>query len=85
MITKVDSLATIETERHYIVVPADPFRAIEENVERFADFHGASRVPEGFAYTSDGNDEWLSVEELRRLIHDRIDASVPLPSRPASS
>jgi UDP-N-acetylglucosamine 4,6-dehydratase (inverting) len=75
MITAVDSLTTIETDEHYIMVPSDPFRSMSENIQRFAEFHQAKQVEEGFCYTSDGNDSWLSVEEIRTLIRDNVDSS----------
>jgi hypothetical protein len=28
------------------------------------------KVPDGFTYTSNSNDEWLSVEDLRKIIHE---------------
>jgi len=73
MITAVDSLTAIETEKQYIMVPSDPFRSMAENLERFADFHRAKKVSEGFCYTSDGNDQWLSVEQIRDLIRENVD------------
>ena len=73
MITAVDSLTTIETEQQYIMVPSDPFRSMPENIQRFADFHQAKQVEEGFCYTSDGNDSWLTVEEIRNLIRENVD------------
>ena len=73
MITAVDSLTTIETKEQYIMVPSDPFRSMAENLERFADFHQAEKVADGFCYTSDGNDQWLSVEQIRDLIRENVD------------
>jgi len=31
---------------------------------------GGQPLPEGFAYRSDTNDLWLSIEDLRRMIAD---------------
>ncbi len=31
-------------------------------------YHDARKMPEGFTYTSDNNDEWLSVSELRKIV-----------------
>lgn len=45
----------------YVIEPEHPLW-----VER--DASEAARVPEGFAYTSDANTEWLSVGELERLL-----------------
>ena len=68
MVTEVDSLTTLETDRHYVIVPQDPFRSITENMLRFREFHAAEPVPEGFSYASHTNDQWLSVKQLRELI-----------------
>ncbi len=27
-------------------------------------------VPDGFSYTSDTNDLWLTVEDIRKMLHD---------------
>lgn len=68
MITETDSLTTIETDDNFIMVPSNPFLSQDESLERFAEFHDAKRVPEGFQYRSDTNDLWLTIEELRELI-----------------
>jgi len=73
MITAVDSLSAIENERQYVIVPADPFRKLKDNVARFSEYHNATPVEEGFSYTSDQNSNWLSVETLRQLINDHLD------------
>jgi UDP-N-acetylglucosamine 4,6-dehydratase (inverting) len=72
MITSVDSLSTVETEGHYIIVPTNPFGSLAETVARFAEFHHAQPVEEGFSFTSNGNERWLSVEDLRELILDDL-------------
>jgi UDP-N-acetylglucosamine 4,6-dehydratase/5-epimerase len=46
---------------HYSIHPAHPWWP-----ERHRDAGDA--VPEGFSYTSNGNDRWLSVDELRALL-----------------
>ena len=74
MITRDDSLMTIETAENYIMVPASPFRSLDENLRRFSEYHGAERVPNDFSYASDTNDRWLSVPEIRQLIQTHLDA-----------
>jgi UDP-N-acetylglucosamine 4,6-dehydratase/5-epimerase len=68
MITNVDSLNTLETEQHYIIVPQHPFHGVEYQIQKYAEFHQAEKVREGFSYASDTNENWLSVSELRHLI-----------------
>ena len=63
MISPEDSFSTYEYADHYKILPAinawcdDPKR-IKEGV----------KVPEGFAYTSDKNSEWMSVSSLQEWI-----------------
>lgn len=68
MITEVDSLLTLETDQHYIIVPQNPFGSLDETRAKFQQFHAANPVAEGFSYASNTNDRWLSVTELRELI-----------------
>ena len=63
-----EALITVEESRHtkdhgdcFVVEPEQPFWE-----ERRA--ASGTSVPEGFAYTSDSNDEWLTVEQLRGLL-----------------
>ena len=63
MIGAEDSLTTFEYEDHYKILPAihnwsaDPVRIKE-----------GKRVPEGFTYSSETNDDWMSGEELSAWI-----------------
>jgi UDP-N-acetylglucosamine 4,6-dehydratase/5-epimerase len=73
MITETDSLNTVETDRHFIIVPNRPFRTFEQNLAAYTGAHGARPVPAGFSYSSGANDQWLSVPELRDLIRRHVD------------
>lgn len=68
MITVSDSQNTIETERHYIIVPTLSEHSRDDLVVQYSMHHGGKQVPEGFAYSSGTNPQWLSVDDLRRLI-----------------
>lgn len=59
MITEEDSRSTYEYEDHYIIYPQLAWWGRERLKE------GGKKVPEGFRYSSDKNDWWLSVEELK--------------------
>ena len=59
MITEEDSRSTYEYEDHYIIYPQLAWWGREKFKE------GVKKVPEGFRYSSDKNDWWLDVEELR--------------------
>jgi len=62
MITEEDSRSTYEYENHYIIYP----QLVWWKREKFK--YGGKKVPEGFRYSSDKNDWWLSVEELRERL-----------------
>ena len=72
MVTNTDSLNTIETDKHYIIVPAVPYFSMQESIQRFSEAHRGRLIPKGFSYTSGTNNEWLTVEDLRDLIHDHL-------------
>jgi UDP-N-acetylglucosamine 4,6-dehydratase/5-epimerase len=62
MISAEDARRTIRLEDRYVVTPtlAEWTFKVPEGVP----------CPDGFAYTSDTNDLWLSVSELRGLLAD---------------
>ena len=60
MISSEDSLRTIRQPHRYVVGPT-----LAEWTYRVP---AGEPVPDGFAYTSDTNDLWLSVDDLRALI-----------------
>ena len=65
MIAEEDARTTYEYEDHFIIYPQH--RWWNWDVKP-----GGRKVPEGFRYSSDKNDRWLGVEELRELL-GRID------------
>jgi UDP-N-acetylglucosamine 4,6-dehydratase len=77
MVTESDSQNTIENERYYVIVPMFVSTNQSEVIDRYARHHRASRVEAGFRYSSDKNDSWLSVEELRDLIDENVNPSSP--------
>jgi len=72
MITTTDSLNTIETPNHYIIVPSSPFRSSRETIDRYCEAHLGEPVEPGFNYCSGTNDQWLTVEMLRELILEHL-------------
>lgn len=62
MVTVEDSMTTFEYDKHYIVYPQ-----MKWNNKQKPNAAG-KKVPEGFSYTSGNNTEWLSVEDLQRLL-----------------
>ena len=62
MVTTEDSFTTYEFEKHFIVYPQMTW-----NNKQQPDARG-KKVAEGFSYSSGNNSEWLSVEDIRRLL-----------------
>lgn len=69
MITSSDSFFTYDLGKYYAIIPQTPNWKIDE----FASTFNAKKVPEGFAYSSQHNDEWETVESLRSLITEHVD------------
>ncbi|MEW6108855.1 MAG: UDP-N-acetylglucosamine 4,6-dehydratase (inverting) [Nitrospirota bacterium] len=64
MITEEDSRTTYEYDGHYIIYPAFDWWELKKHFKA-----GGKKVPEGFRYSSDVNDKWLSIRQLKSLIN----------------
>lgn len=64
MISTDDAINTLEYDDCYVIQPAQPWW---DNVE-YRELTGGIRVPDDFKYSSDGNTQWLTVEQLREII-----------------
>lgn len=62
MVTTEDSLTAYEYDHHFIVYPQ-----VVWNEKQTMNTSG-KKVPDGFAYSSDNNEEWLTVEALRQMV-----------------
>lgn len=60
MITEDDARRTVEFEAYYVIQPEFPWWSEAK--------HEGKPLPDGFKYTSDLNDDWLKVEQLRELV-----------------
>ncbi len=71
MITASDSFSTIDLGAYYAILPSDG------RVQKLYQDSGISStaVPQGFAYNSGSNPEFLSVEQLRSLIREHVDSA----------
>jgi UDP-N-acetylglucosamine 4,6-dehydratase/5-epimerase len=65
MITADDARMTLEVDDRYIIAPAFSFWT-DDHLQ----VNGATRVAEDFAYSSDGNKEWLSPAALSEMLKD---------------
>lgn len=71
MITASDSFSTIDLGEYYAVLPSDgSLKTIYENMDRVF-----KEVPEGFAYNSGTNADFLSVNQIRDLIKCNVSSS----------
>lgn len=68
MVTKEDSLHTYEYDKHFIIYPE------YSSWGKTAIIPGGKPVDEGFEYNSGNNSEWLSVEDIKKLL--KTDVSV---------
>lgn len=68
MITESDSLATIDLGKYYAILPANG----RLTFERYCKHMPAQRVPQGFAYHSGRNDDFLTVQQIRDLIKQHV-------------
>jgi UDP-N-acetylglucosamine 4,6-dehydratase len=69
MITKSDSFFTVDLNHYYAILPQSP----GWNIDEYLVNRKAKKVEPGFEYNSGTNTEWLSVEQLRKLIRDYLD------------
>lgn len=65
MISAEDSYYTYEYDDYYKILPS-----IHTWTQRMARVNGGRKVPEGFIYASDNNEEWMSPEQLGHWIED---------------
>ncbi len=64
LISVDDARQTVDAEDRYIIQPAFPWW----DQAAYVDAHGFAPCPDGFAYTSDANEWWLTPVELREMI-----------------
>lgn len=69
MITPSDSFYTYDLGNYYAILPSVP----RWNLSEFISAFNAKKVPEGFKYNSNDNEEWETVESLRHLIKEHVD------------
>jgi UDP-N-acetylglucosamine 4,6-dehydratase len=71
MITASDSFSTVDLGEYYAILPSDG-----RLLERYhSEGRRCSGVEPGFAYNSGANPDFLSVEQLRDLILEHVDAA----------
>jgi UDP-N-acetylglucosamine 4,6-dehydratase/5-epimerase len=68
MITESDSFNTVDLGQYYAILPS----AGEYTTQTYAEEMKGSVVTPGFAYNSGTNDQFLSVDELRQLMREKL-------------
>lgn len=66
MITASDSFNTVDLGKHFVILPS----AGALSIHGYCATHGGMPVPAGYAYNSGANGDFLTVEQLRKLIAD---------------
>ena len=69
MITSSDSQSTIDLGNYYAILPSDG----EKHLEYDKCGIRYKRVANGFQYNSGDNDEFLDVDEIRKLVREHVD------------
>ena len=72
MITSSDSFFTYDLGKYYVIIPQNPIWSTYDFIQYF----DAKKVAEGFQYSSGKNSEWVSVEDLRTLIKEHVQADL---------
>ena len=72
MITETDSLNTIDLGKYYAILPSISFTYSESE---YLSHHNAVKVPFGFRYNSETNNEWESIDSLRALVKLYVDST----------
>jgi UDP-N-acetylglucosamine 4,6-dehydratase (inverting) len=71
MVTSTDALVTVEMDDYFVILPSTPLWDVDAFIGEFK----GEMCPEGFCYNSGSNTMWLSVEDIRTLIAQHVDAT----------
>ena len=71
MITASDSFYTYDLGKYYTILPSIPNFKLDNYLSHF----NAKKVEEGFNYNSGSNEDWETVDTLRNLIKEHVDAN----------
>lgn len=69
MVTEMDALSTVEFDDYYVIKPVSSHRFTGNFWRK------GTPCPDGFRYSSENNDRWLSVDQIRSLIREHVDPS----------
>jgi UDP-N-acetylglucosamine 4,6-dehydratase len=71
MITVSDSANTVDMGDYYAILPPGDPKFVDQYCRRF----NATKVVDNFSYDSGSNDDFLTVEQIRKLIGEHVDSS----------
>ncbi len=74
MITSSDSYYTYDLGKYYTILPSTHKWKLDDFIEKF----NAKKVRPGFQYNSAENNDWDSIEDLRKLIKEHVDTNFEL-------
>ena len=72
MIAAADSFYTYDLGKYYVTLPSNP----AFNLNDFIQATGAIKIPEGFSYNSGTNEEWETVDSLKKLMREHLKLDV---------
>ncbi len=72
MITASDSYNSYDIGKYYVILPTVPSFSLIEYIKE----HKATKLEEGFSYTSDKNESWIKTEEIRNLIKENLNIQI---------
>ena len=71
MISHSDSFNTYYNDKYFFILPTK----VKWSIDEFMKKHNAKKIEEPFSYSSDTNDQFLSVSELKNLISNELESS----------
>lgn len=69
MISASDSFSTYKIGKYFVILPPSDSPKRQDYLKR----HAAVPVPKGFSYNSGDNHDFLTVEQIRKLIKEHVD------------
>ena len=74
MVTMTDAINTVEFEKYYVILPSIPVWDVEK-FRKESNGKEGKFCQYGFSYNSGTNEQFLTVDELRDLIHKNVDGA----------
>ena len=66
MVSTDDAINTLEFDKYFVIQPAHPWW---DNI-KYIEINGGKKVNDGFKYSSDNNNQWLSINELKNMSNE---------------